>query len=94
MHTKVIYKYQLAVQEVQELELPANSKILSVQFQGEQLYLWAMVNKESGAAIHKHTIEIYGTGQDIENGVGNKRTHLATVQSQGFDWHVFEYLGL
>ena len=93
MHTKVIYKYQLAVQEVQELELPANSKILSVQFQGEQLYLWAMVNKESGAVIHKHTIEIYGTGQDITYDLGVRRNHIATVQSQGFVWHIFEYLG-
>lgn len=90
---KVIYRYLLAMQEFQEVELPANSKILSVQFQGESLYLWAMVNKKPGEAVQKHVIEIYGTGQDIECGMGVRRNHLATLQSQGFVWHVFEYLG-
>jgi hypothetical protein len=90
---KVIYKYLLAMQENQEVELPVNSKILSVQFQDENLYLWALVNKKSGTSVQKHVIEIYGTGQDINYELGIRRNHLATVQSQGFVWHVFEYLG-
>lgn len=90
---KLIYKYQLAMQEVQEVELPMNSKILSVQFQGEYLYLWALVNKNPGLSVHKHVIEIYGTGQEINYDFGVRRSHLATVQSQGFVWHVFEHLG-
>jgi len=93
MCTRIIYKYPLEVQEKQSVELPANSKILSAQFQGGDLYLWALVNKDPGASVQEHIVEIYGTGQDITYDLGVRRNHIATVQSQGFVWHIFEYLG-
>lgn len=63
---KVIYKYILNFVEQQELELPANSKILSVKNQNENIVLYALIDNEI-TIMKTHLIFIKGTGHNADN---------------------------
>jgi hypothetical protein len=81
---KVIYKYILDVNREQSLELSIDSEILSVQMQGGNLCLWAMVNEELPKV--KRNIHIYGTGITIHE---DNLQYVGTVQDGDYVWHVF-----
>lgn len=86
-----IYKYKLSVPSFhQSIEMPAEAKVLSVQYQDvggcQDLMLWAEV------PLHAPTVsryfDIYGTGETFNP---NNLAYIATVQSpHGFVWHVYE----
>lgn len=85
-----IFKYELLIVPVQQISLPENAKIMTVQFQGNQLCLWAMVNPHSYDEYRY--IRIAATGEKITDESDLK--YINTVQQ--FDgeliWHVFEKL--
>ena len=81
MHT--IYKYKLDLVQSQEIELPGNHKILSVQLQDGNLCLWAKI-VESEPRLY--TFYIYGTGHPIPDG---NLEYLDTVMINGLVWHIF-----
>ena len=81
-----IYKYQIEVTDEQLVTMPAGAQILTVQAQGDRLCLWAVVSL--GSPEEKRVIQIYGTGMDFPK--HKKCTYIATVQMDGFVWHVFE----
>lgn len=89
--TKKIFKYPLEIEKEQTIEIPANARILTVKTQGNQIYLWAMVNPDH--IPEKRKIRIYGTGHpvDIENII-----YIGTVmtESENFVWHVFEAISI
>jgi hypothetical protein len=87
---KTIYKYKLTTTDNQVLSLPAFSEILTVQLQGGEPYLWALVNKNIEEEI-PITIEIFGTGNPIPDG---KRRYINTYQllDGRLVFHVFERL--
>jgi hypothetical protein len=87
-----IYKYPLKITGTQQIELPINAVLLTVQMQGETLCLWAKVEERN--TVDDRTIEIFGTGHPIDN---YARSYIGTVQEEcGADgvlvWHVFERL--
>lgn len=79
-----IYKYPLEIKDVQQVEIPIGSNILSVQMQGEKLYLWALVAPE--APKKAVTVKIYGTGQPVDY---RNMCYIGSVQNGAFVWHVF-----
>lgn len=81
-----IYKYPLAVQDRQDVLLPAGSKILSVQMQRGSLQLWALV-KETARHV-PYTILIFQTGDTLPKNYG---LYVDTFQMQQGDlvFHVF-----
>lgn len=86
-----IHKYPLEVKNHQTILMPTGAQILSVQFQEDQLVLWAIVND----TLHKEgrLIEIYRTGTPFQP---LNRKHISTVQEdcvEGVVWHIFEILG-
>lgn len=81
---ETVYKYPLEITDEQELEIPAGAKILSVQFQGGQLCLWAEVNPKH--EMVRLIIDIEGTGHPLHP----KRKYIGTVQQGPFVWHVYE----
>lgn len=85
---KKIYKYQIDCthQHNAEVELPCFSKIIDFKFQGNVLYLWAIVDPDS--PTENIRFEIYGTGWEIED--ADELTHLKTVHINGFVWHIFK----
>jgi hypothetical protein len=82
-----IFKYPLKITDQQTILMPAGARILSAQYQGAELVLWALVNPD-GAPIRRY-IWIIGTGNPMPSKLLN---HIDTVQmpSHPIVWHVFE----
>jgi hypothetical protein len=83
-----IWKYTLALTDVQVVPMPADAVMLSVANQRGSLCLWAMVDPSQGMA--SRTIEIFGTGHVLPPAV---RSFIGTVVMDEFVWHVFEERG-
>ena len=83
-----IWKYQLNVIDEQQLFLPADAKILTVQTQRGTPCLWTLVNEEN-TAKELRKIAIYGTGNPLPDNPGE---YIGTFQMHGGDlvFHVFE----
>lgn len=84
---KKIYKYLVNWGRDYEasVELPIWADIVDFEFQGSELYLWAIVDPNESTEIVR--LEIYGTGWEIKD--ANELTHLKTVHVDGFVWHIF-----
>lgn len=84
-----IYKYPLALEDKQTIEMPIGSQILCVQTQFNQPYIWAMVNPNLPPIGVK--IEIYGTGESITNPFPSYLKYIGTFQiNNGHEvYHVF-----
>lgn len=91
---KKIFKYKLQVTSKQTIEMPVGAEILSVQFQRQDLFVWALVDPD--AEKEGRVFDIFGTGEDVPavDAPGASRKHLATLQVQNgsFVCHVFEVL--
>lgn len=83
-----IYKYELALQTHQIIEMPQYTEILTVQMQGENICLWANVDTEYSLA--PRTIVIAGTGEPLLT--AGLHTHIATIQMGIMVWHFFEVI--
>lgn len=85
-----IYKYALAPAGEQDIIMPTNSTILTVQTQRGQACLWATVEDEYLTA--KKRIGIYGTGHEMPSG---QRKYIGTFQPNDMMvFHVFEEFDL
>ncbi len=82
-----IYKYPIPVNDNIELELPMNSKILTIQMQKSKPFIWALVNPGKTIGQVRH-LELYGTGMDVPEG----REYIGSFQMLGGDlvFHLFE----
>jgi len=83
---KAVWKYPLAVQSEQRIEMPEGALPLAVQIQGELPCLWAVVNRDAPLA----TLVLWtaGTGYPLPDEPG---AYLGTYQLQGgaLVFHVF-----
>lgn len=82
-----IWKFPLAITDIQNVMLPEGAVILSAQSQRDNLCLWALVSPD--APKQRREIEILGTGNPVPD---VKRRYISTTQMLGGDlvWHVFE----
>lgn len=86
---KTIRKIQFETTSIQDVEMPKNCTILSLQSQNNKPCLWYLFNR--GDKLIKRTIEIFGTNYDIPSDY--RRKYLGTFQTySGFVGHVFERL--
>ena len=85
-----IWKYTLEVTYLQQLKMPRNAKILSVQTQGGAPQLWALVD-ESAEKEPRH-FATYGTGNSLPERADGFGEFVGTYQLQGgaLVFHVFE----
>jgi len=85
-----IWKYPLVIDDSQTLDLPVGARVLSVQFQREILWCWALVDPH--ASIRPRVICMYGTGHPVPVVHGR---FIGTVQqfNGNLVWHVFEEVG-
>ena len=98
---KRIYKYQLEITDQQIIEMPKGTELLSAQFQGKNLCVWALVSPdyEVKKGVKQYGFRIFGTGHEIdveiedpsENSNEGRFKFLATVQQFSGDlvWHIF-----
>jgi hypothetical protein len=85
---KTVQKYRIDSAK-HSIDMPANAQILSVQIQGIDLMLWALVN-DLAPEETRHFV-VVGTGQDIPP--GPKLKYISTAQSDFKTVvHVFEVL--
>lgn len=85
---KTIWKYPLAITDEQTIRMPIGANILSVQFQGDALCLWAMV--DSTIPKEGRHIQIHGTGHDCYDVSSAKYIGTALQPGVPLVWHVFE----
>lgn len=78
--SKVIYKYDL----VHTIEMPKGAQILSIQMQGNQPTLWALV--DLSAPMEDRHFATVGTGWTVGEGFW----YITTYMDGPFVWHVFE----
>lgn len=88
---KTIWKFPLQVTDIQTIKLPAYYELLTIQAQGEEVCLWALVNPQEESR-HSCTIEIFGTGNPVHYDMGVERKYISTFQLLGgkFVGHAFE----
>lgn len=77
---KTIYKYPLQVTDYQEVQIPWDAQLLSVQVQNGTPCLWALV--ETTRQKERVVIDIYGTGNPIEADL-HERDFIDTFQMHG-----------
>lgn len=86
-----IWKFPLQLTDTQQVKIPAGTKILTVQMQGETITMWGIVpdNETNRAITSTVTIEIHGTGETNRSPYG--LIYIGTVQSHTgmFAWHIF-----
>jgi hypothetical protein len=82
-----IWKYTLDLADTQTVQIPEGAQILTAQFQGTQLCVWALVDCDPEIPKQNREIEIIGTGNPI---IEAPRRYISTVQQVPFVWHVFE----
>jgi hypothetical protein len=87
---KKVLKYTLEITDVQTITLPANSMILSVITQNDQLVVYALVN-EIVARRQDFMFYTIGTGNPIPANFSAE--FLQTVQHGPFVWHIFYQAG-
>lgn len=79
----VIWKYNLLLQDKQQIEWPEDSKVLCVQDQKSILTIWALCNPNNKKV--KVSIEIWGTGNPMKT----DHEYIGTVQISSYVWHIF-----
>lgn len=82
---KSIWKWNLLVTDLQVIDMPVGTQLLTVQSQGGRLCLWGAVNQTND--LEPRTIAIYGTGNPVPDDPGH---YIATAQQGQFVWHIFE----
>lgn len=87
---KTVYKYKLSLVAASEVILmPAHSLPLSVNFQGDELFMWVQV--DTGRAGVKRKFEVFGTGRAMPDKVWHR--YIGTAhKDNGLVLHLFEIL--
>ncbi len=84
---KSIWKFQLETIDKQELLMPIEAEVLTIQVQNEILCLWALVNTDANKEVR--VFEIFGTGNPVNN---ENKKYIGSYQLMkgAFVGHVFE----
>ncbi len=84
---KTIWKFELKVQDVQEISMPHEAEMLTVQIQGGIPYLWCLVAPD----MHKrvYIIKTIGTGHAVSDEFDSKYIGTYQLASGNFVGHVF-----
>jgi len=85
---KTIHKHVLdIVDEIQELTIPQNSKILFVGNQNGNLTFWIEVDTASTPIMRSFVV--HGTGHPIRN----NEIYIGSAMIAPYVWHVYEVIG-
>lgn len=88
---KTIWKYELKITDLQEIEIPGEAQLLSVQVQNKIPYLWVLVY-DTKSEKQKVKLRTIGTGNEIVDydfeAIGFLGTYQLDILSK-FVGHVF-----
>ncbi len=84
---RTIWKFPIFAPQRYTTMMPVGAEILSVQVQGEEAQMWALVDPNQPG--EPRTFQSFGTGHPVDAEIVK---HLGTVQFDGGDliFHVFE----
>jgi len=85
-----IWKYKLEIKGTQEIMMPRGATILSVDKQGDDICLWAMVHEFN--ELEPRCIELIKTGGRIQNPTACNRKFIGTVVNGSSVCHLFELM--
>jgi len=85
---KTIWKFPIAAVTSLRVDMPKGAEILTLQRQGDDACLWAIV--DPNAEKKARYFEIHGTGNPMYSDMGVERKYIGTFQVPPFVWHVFE----
>ena len=89
---QTIWKFETPFEDKFSLQMPTQSKILSVQQDQKTMKpcIWALVYPENPK--EERFFELFGTGNPIQNDMGIQRKFIGTYQYQHgtFVGHIFE----
>ena len=85
---KAIWKYELKITDLQEIEIPEESHLLSVQVQNGIPCLWVLVY-DTESEKQKVKLRTIGTGNEIVDYDFEATGFLGTYQLGNFVGHVF-----
>ncbi len=80
-----IWKFPLPIADEIEVDMPGFSLNLAVQLQGNDIFLWAIVDPDTPKIPKRFCI--VGTGHPFNP---SNKLYVGTVQKDGFVWHIFE----
>lgn len=82
---KTVWKFKLEVTDHQSVFLPVGSQVLTSEFQGNELFVWALVDDQ--VATEDYQFRIVGTGHDADGLEGWR--YINTVFYNNLVWHIF-----
>lgn len=87
---ETVYKYKIELQDEQIVKLPRGVKILNVDTQDSEIFIWALVDTERD--LREIKILIRGTGHEIISCINKK--YIGTIQLLGgkLIYHIFEII--
>ncbi len=88
---KRIWKFELlADQRTTTVDMPRNAEVLSTAFQGQALFVWALVRP--AAPVEERTFAVYGTGHDVPEDEAAEFIGTAHLNDGGSPlvFHVFD----
>lgn len=89
---RTIWKFTLGNKPSATVNMPRRAEVLTAQFQDDVVTLWAEVDSEH--LLEERHFRIFGTGWDMAREIGYEGgKYIATVQRDGFVWHVYEVTG-
>jgi len=83
----IVYKYPLKFIKQQVVTIPRDGKIVDIEFQGDDLFMWILHEPTPYNSTEKLGIGIFGTGHVINPNTPN---HIKTIHKGEFVWHIFE----
>jgi len=91
MKTKKIFKYEMEMNDIVEIDLPLHAEVLTIQTQFGNACLWALVDSEEKRK-EKRVFRIAGTGHPIEHGEEYKYIDTIQLLEGNLVFHIFEIL--
>ncbi|MEN6293881.1 MAG: hypothetical protein ABFD07_17925 [Methanobacterium sp.] len=87
---QTIWKYTLESKEMQDIELPEDAEVLTVQNQNGNICMWVRLDPTAPKVYR--TFGVFGTGWNVITGSNFK--YIGTVQLDGgaFVFHIFEWV--
>lgn len=83
-----IWKWKIEITDRQTIMMPAGAKLLDVQMQRGECFVWALCDQE--AAKEPRHLAIYGTGKPIPNDDAGEYVATFQILSGTLVFHVFD----
>lgn len=85
-----IYRYELEITDVQQIEMPRYSQILCVKTKNNTPCLWVEVYPNDPLVTNQ--FRIIGTGNPMVSSKDTSLKYLGTIltHNEGFVWHVYQ----